>query len=169
MLHEAQSRSVCSLRCVLHRSKKKTKHAELLEPEACQLHGQNIMPFKAPRGEIQYICNHGHFDETQLRLSGSMRAAVCVTCISWNTSKQAKKTQRRWNCFRRCPAMPYSVQHDKSLYDIRTVETCTVKCEICIENLVVRTSNGHYFKLKFEFRHRVQFRHATRHISNRRS
>jgi hypothetical protein len=100
------------------------------------------MPFNVPGGEVQYVCNHSHFAETQLRLSGSMRVEGCVTCISWNTSKQAK-THCRWNCFWRCPVLPYLVQHDKSLYDIRTVENCTVKREICIKNLVSRTSNDH--------------------------
>lgn len=119
--HEAQSRSVCPIRWVLHRPKTNYLHTQLLEPAACQQHARDIMLFNAPRGEIQYSCNHSHFAETQLRLSGSMRVAVCVTCISWNTSKHAK-TLRRCNCFRRCPMFPCSVQHDKSLYDIHTVE-----------------------------------------------
>lgn len=122
-------------------------HTEMLEPAVCQQRGHDIMLFNPPRGEIQYSCSHGNFAETQLRLSGSMRAAVCVTCVSWNSSKQAK-TLCRCNCFRRCPVLPCSVQHDKSLYDIHTVETCTVKPEICIENMVSRTPNDHLLYIK---------------------
>jgi hypothetical protein len=91
-------------------------HKEPLEPAACQQHGHDIMLFNSPRDKIQYSYNHCHFAETRLRLSGSMRVAVCVTCISWNTSIQAK-TRCQCNCFRRCSVLPCSVQHDKSLYD----------------------------------------------------
>lgn len=105
------------------------------------------MLFNAPRGEIQYSCNHSHFAETQLRLSGSMKVAVCVTCISWNTSKQAK-TLRRCNCFRRCPVLPCSVQHDKSLHDTHCRKTCTAKREIYIESMVREPSNDHLPNIK---------------------
>jgi hypothetical protein len=156
--HGAQSRSVCPIRWVFHRPKTNDLHTEMLEPAACQQHGHDIMLFNAPRGEILYSCNHSHFAETQLRLSVSMRFAVCVTCISWNTSKQAK-TLCRCNCFRRCPVLPCLV-HDKPLYDTHNVETCTVKREICIENMVSRTPKDHllYTKIRISTQGPVQTR-----------
>lgn len=157
--HEAPNWSVCPIRWVLHRPKTNDLYTEMLEPVACQQHGHSMMLYNVPRGEIQYSCNHSQFVETQLRLLGSMRVAVCVTCISRNTSKQAK-TLCWCNCFRRCPVLPCSVQHDKSLYDKNTVETCTVKREICIENMVSRTSNDHlhYIKIRISTQGPVQTR-----------